>query len=140
MKAVLAFLLVTAYLSTGQSIRTTVIHKVVIEINSPDRETWDMALKNIANLQKSFGRNHLEVEAVALGKGLNLVLRNDTEFADRLKGLNLSGVVFAACQNTMHQRNLKKEDLLPFVMTVDSGVAEIVRKQEAGWSYLKSGS
>ena len=25
-------------------------------------------------------------------------------------------------------------------ITVDSGVAEVVRKQEAGWSYLKSGS
>jgi intracellular sulfur oxidation DsrE/DsrF family protein len=30
-------------------------------------------------------------------------------------------------------------DLLPFVTTVDSGVAEVVRKQEAGWAYLKSG-
>jgi intracellular sulfur oxidation DsrE/DsrF family protein len=29
---------------------------------------------------------------------------------------------------------------LPFAITVDSGVAEVVRKQEAGWSYIKSGT
>ena len=29
------------------------------------------------------------------------------------------------------------EDLFPFASTVDSGVAELVRKQEAGWAYIK---
>ena len=43
----------------------------------------------------------------------------------------------AACQNSMRDRNLKTEDLFPFVSQVDSGVAEIVRKQEKGWSYIK---
>ena len=51
-----------------------------------------------------------------------------------------AGVRFAACQNTMRRRNISKEDLLPFVGTVDSGVAEVVRKQEEGWAYLKGGS
>ena len=50
-----------------------------------------------------------------------------------------AGVVFAACENTMRRQNVGKADLLPFVTTVDSGVAEIVRKQEAGWSYLRVG-
>jgi intracellular sulfur oxidation DsrE/DsrF family protein len=36
--------------------------------------------------------------------------------------------------------SLKMEDLMPLATTGDSGVAEVVRKQEAGWSYIKSGS
>jgi intracellular sulfur oxidation DsrE/DsrF family protein len=50
-----------------------------------------------------------------------------------------AGVVFAACENTMKKQNVTKEQLMPFVITVDSGVAEVVRKQEAGWAYIKGG-
>jgi intracellular sulfur oxidation DsrE/DsrF family protein len=39
----------------------------------------------------------------------------------------------------MKRKQLTKDDLLPFAITVDSGVAEVVRKQAAGWSYIKSG-
>lgn len=115
-------------------------HRVVVEINSGDHETWSVALKNIANLQQSFGPSHVQVEVVALGKGIDLVLAGTSEFTERLGALSARGITFAACQNTMKQRHLAKQDLLPFVITVDSGVAEIVRKQEDGWSYLKTGS
>jgi intracellular sulfur oxidation DsrE/DsrF family protein len=50
-----------------------------------------------------------------------------------------AGVVFAACENTMKRKNLTKADLFDFATTVDAGVAEVVRRQEAGWSYVKSG-
>jgi len=50
------------------------------------------------------------------------------------------GVVFAACENTMKRRGVSKEALVSFAHTVDSGVAEVVRKQEAGWSYVRAGS
>lgn len=52
--------------------------------------------------------------------------------------LSEDGVVFAACENTMQKMNVTKEQLLPFVVTVDSGVAQVVRRQEQGWSYIKS--
>lgn len=35
---------------------------------------------------------------------------------------------------------MTKEELLPFAATVDSGVAELVRKQEEEWSDIKGGS
>ena len=47
--------------------------------------------------------------------------------------------MFAACENTMRKKKVTKEPLLPFVTTVDSGVAEVVRKQEEGWAYIKGG-
>jgi intracellular sulfur oxidation DsrE/DsrF family protein len=31
---------------------------------------------------------------------------------------------------------VKSEDLFPFAGEVDSGIAEIIRKQEAGWAYI----
>ena len=49
-------------------------------------------------------------------------------------------MAFIACENTMKKKGVTKGQLHAFVSTVDSGVAEIVRRQEQGWSYIKSGT
>ena len=115
-------------------------HRVVFELNTEGQEEWQSVLNNVENVQKALGSEKTEVEVVAHGKGLGLLLATNTAMKDRLKQLAEKGVVFAACENTMRRKNVKKEDLFPFATTVDSGVAEVVRKQEAGWSYIKGGS
>lgn len=115
-------------------------HRVVFELNVEGAEQWQGALNNVENLRQAFGREHTEVEVVAHGKGLGMLLKTNEGMRGRLARLAEGGVLFAACENTMRRMNVKREDLLPFVVTVDSGVAEVVRKQEAGWSYLKAGS
>ena len=49
-------------------------------------------------------------------------------------------VRFGARENRLRSMNVKREALMPFATTVDSGVAEMVRKQKTGWSYIKTGS
>ena len=39
----------------------------------------------------------------------------------------------------MRKHHIEKSELLNIANTVPSGVAEIILKQEAGWSYLKAG-
>jgi intracellular sulfur oxidation DsrE/DsrF family protein len=39
----------------------------------------------------------------------------------------------------MQKYQITKEMLIPIAITVPSGIAEIVLKQENGWSYLKAG-
>jgi intracellular sulfur oxidation DsrE/DsrF family protein len=48
--------------------------------------------------------------------------------------------VFEAFSNALRKQQLIAADLTPGVKIVDSEVAELVRKQEADWSYLKPGS
>jgi len=72
--------------------------------------------------------------------GLGLLLASNGAMHERMQGMARSGVTFAACENTMKRMKVTKEQLMPFATTVDSGVAEVVRKQEAGWSYIRSGS
>lgn len=116
------------------------MHRVVFEVNVDGAEQWQGILNNIENLQKAFGRETTEIEVVAHGKGLGLILKTNEAMRERLQLVSDAGVGFASCENTMRRMNLKREDLMPFATTVDSGVAEVVRKQEAGWSYIKSGS
>jgi intracellular sulfur oxidation DsrE/DsrF family protein len=96
-------------------------------------------LGNIENMQRAFAPEPVQIEVVCFGKGLELLLKTDTAYQEHLKKVVDSGVSVVACQNSMRKRNVTTADLLPFAGQVDSGAAEVVRKQEAGWSYLKSG-
>lgn len=116
------------------------MHQVVFELTSDNPEQWQALLNNVENLQKAFGKENTELAVVTHGNGLGLLLNTNGAFKHRIEALARTGVRFAACENTMRRQNVTKEHLLPTATTVDSGVAEVVRKQEAGWSYIKSGS
>jgi hypothetical protein len=102
-------------------------------------EQWTAVLNNVENLRAAFG-DTAQIEVVAHGQGLSLLVVKGNALAKRMEKLSMSGVVFAASENTMKRQRIGKDQLLPFAITVDSGVAEVVRKQEAGWSYIKSGT
>jgi intracellular sulfur oxidation DsrE/DsrF family protein len=114
-------------------------HHVVFQINTDGVDSWNQLFGNVQNVQKVFGADKIEVEVVAYGKGINLLLKTNSAFEERMKQAIGSGVVLAACQNSMRARKVTTEDLFPFASQVDSGVAELVRKQEAGWSYIRAG-
>jgi len=114
-------------------------HRIVIEVNVEGPERWEGILNNVDNLQKAFGADKVQIEVVSHARGLGLLLATDVALKARMQAEHDRSVVFAACENTMRKQNIPREQLLPFVVTVDSGVAEVVRKQEAGWAYLKGG-
>lgn len=114
-------------------------HRVVFEVTGDVAEQWDGVLNNVENVRRALGRERTEVRLIAHGKGIGLLRTTNTTLASRIGSLAASGVRFFACENTMKRLTLTKADLLPAVGTVDSGVAEIVRLQEAGWAYLKAG-
>lgn len=112
-------------------------HRVIFELTSDDAQAWDGLLNNVENVQKALGPTSIEV--VAHGKGLAMLTSaKSAPVQARLKQTAETGVLFAACENTMRKQSVKKDDLVPFAKTVDSGVAEVVRKQESGWSYLRT--
>ncbi len=114
-------------------------HRVVVELTSADTRVWNGALNNIENLREALGAA-TQVAVVAHGAGLGFLLRTNTAQAARMKRLADAGVVFDACRNTMRREHVTAQSLLPFATTVDSGVAEVVRRQEAGWSYIHIGN
>ena len=112
-------------------------HRVVFDAATGE-ESWDGILNNVDNIRKEFGSERSDIEVVVHGKALGLVLK-DGKVAYRVTKLAAEGVIFAACENTMRKQNVTRDALNPKATTVPSGVAEVVRKQEAGWSYVKAG-
>jgi hypothetical protein len=111
-------------------------HKVVFQMNEPEGEAWDSLIGHVNNLRTAFAKDGSRVEVVFFGPGLPMLLNKDSKYEKRLKQLADSGVKLAACQNSMRHLNVKTEDLFPFATQVDSGVAELARKQEEGWAYI----
>jgi uncharacterized protein len=114
-------------------------HRVVFHVNVADEERWQEALTNVENVQKAFGADHVDIEVVAHGAGIGLVERKNAALRDRIATIEKTGPVFAACTNTLKKKNLTAADLTAGVKIVDSGVAELIRRQEAGWTYIKLG-
>ena len=122
---------------------TNKIHKVVFEISIDGAEKWEGALRNAQNVQKSLGAKTTKIEMVTHGKGIGMLLATNAaanpEMKSTVEKLHASGVVFAVCENTMKRMQVTKDQLIPLAITVDSGVSEVIRKQESGYAYIKSG-
>ncbi len=136
--AALCALALTTMNAQTENTASSKAHRVLFEVTMEGSEQWTGVLNNVENLRKSLG-DGTEIEVVAHSKGLGMLLAKDNKLTDRMQKLSEAGVVFAACENTMKKKNVTKDQLVPFATTTDSGVAEVVRKQEAGWSYIKSG-
>ena len=113
-------------------------HHIVIQVSSKDTLAWFGLMNNIKHLKEEWGAA-AAIEVVVHGPGIELLMNAKTTQQTKITELKNTGVVFAACMNTMKARNLSKTDILPEAIFVPSGVVELISKQEAGWSYLKGG-
>lgn len=110
--------------------------KMVIQVSDNDTAKWNLALNNAKNIQKDLGKANVELEIVAYGPGINM-LKAESEVGNRIGEALDSGVKVLACQNTMRNQKLNKEDMLSNIAYVPAGVIEIMQRQHQGWAYLR---
>lgn len=111
-------------------------HKVVFQMSTSDPEEQLGVISNLENLKKGWG-NTVQIEVVAHGPGLTFLMKDKSAAAEGILKMIKEGVVFLACENTMTKKNISKAQLLEGVGTVPMGIAEVIQKQEQGWSYIK---
>jgi uncharacterized protein len=113
-------------------------HHVVMEITSNDTLAWKGLMNNIDHIKEIWG-DSVQVEVVAHGPGIEILVKAKTTQQIKMAVLKKAGVTFEACNNSMKARKLNPGDLVAEAAIVPSGVGEVILKQEQGWSYLKSG-
>jgi intracellular sulfur oxidation DsrE/DsrF family protein len=112
-------------------------HHVVFQLSEPEGAAWRSLPIHVTNVIKALADDGgSEIEVVFFGPGLTMLTKASKSYEEALKQLSDKGVKLVACRNAMKMRNVKSEDLFPFAGEVDSGIAEIVRKQESGWAYI----
>jgi intracellular sulfur oxidation DsrE/DsrF family protein len=139
--ALIGWMMTCAFLATPASIRADDKPeggplKVVVHVNVSESGIQGAGLKNVANILKEAPDTLVEV--VCHGAGIGLVEKARTDHSEAIEALIKKGVKFVACENTMRQKSIKKEDLLVGVGTVPSGAVEVIRKQQKdGYAYFK---
>ncbi|WP_040844183.1 DsrE family protein [Thiorhodococcus drewsii] len=126
--------------------------KVVYHINGDDAQAQVAALRNVQNHVNAVGADNIELKIVMHGDGVSLVMDPDylegtkmkvangtSEMQARIAGLKQQGVAFEVCANTLKGRNIPRDALYDVedADIVPSGVAELSRLQQMGFTYIK---
>jgi intracellular sulfur oxidation DsrE/DsrF family protein len=111
-------------------------NKLIIQVSDADPKKWGLALNNAKNVQTDLGRDQVEIEIVAYGPGLAM-LKMDSEVGPRVADAIKDGVSIVACENTMTNQKISKDEMLPKIGYVKAGVVEIMQKQQQGYAYLR---
>lgn len=113
------------------------VHKIVFQMVSKDTADHNAMVRQLSNILKLSPGTRLEV--VCHGPGLSFIHKEKSMVLTSLGSLANQQVDFVACEFTMQQKNIKREQLMDQCRTVPGGILEIVEKQEKGWSYIKAG-
>ena len=110
--------------------------RVIFQVSDNDPRKWNLALNNIRNVQDDLGKDNVEIELVAYGPGLPM-LKLESEVSNRIADALAQGVNVVACENTMFNTKVTREDMLPNIGYVKAGVVELMVKQQQGYSYIR---
>lgn len=113
------------------------MYKVIFHLN--EEEKTEDALRNIKNLLEDMKNENerIDIELLAHSSGVNAFKKTNKENKEEIKNLLEKGLEIALCKNSLITLNLKKEDFIEEAIIVSSGVGELTKKQNEGWSYIK---
>jgi uncharacterized protein len=133
-------LLILSFLTlvfVNSSFAQTKEHRIVFHLATSDTLAQKALVKQVSNVLEYW--NTAKIEVVVHNNGINFMKQDEARFAKEIAALKQRGVVFAVCENTIKQRKIEKTQILPSAVFVPVGLAEIVLRQEEGWSYIKAG-
>ena len=119
-------------------------HRVAVHVDSSDAKLMNMALNNVQNIKKYYDSKgeSVKIEVVAYGPGLHMLRADTSPVKERVEVMSLAmpNLTFSACGNT-HARMSKKAGktvvLLSEARKVPSGVIQLIKLQEEGYSYIR---
>ena len=113
--------------------------KVVLQISDPNPLKQTQVLNVANNLLKHYGTDNVDVEIVAFGPGLRLLMKGNSN-QSRISGLDKNGVRFSACENTIAGFTKKLghvPELLTEAIPVNAGVVRIIDLTVDGYTLVK---
>jgi uncharacterized protein len=135
MKRLALFLLSALFLSLP-ALAQNAKQRVVFQVSDNDPAKWNLALNNARNVQQDLGKDNVEIEIVAYGPGLGM-LKAESAVAARLAAALDANVGLMACENTMQNTKVSKEDMVGGIRYVQAGVTHLMKRQREGWSYIR---
>lgn len=112
-------------------------YQAIYQLDNNDPKTITKAIRNINNaLNDPRLAGKLQVELIAFSGGTEAMLKG-SKYEEDLKSLIAKGVIVAQCNNSLHERNLTRDQLYDFVAVVPSGNGELIIREAEGWTIIK---
>ena len=118
--------------------------RVVLHVTTDDEYRLNTALNETEHLLQSHRDTGkmVTVELLTNGKGLQLLRKDRSAFAQRIRALQeeYNTLSFLACAKTIQRLKAEKGidvTLLPEAEVVSSALKQIMRRKEDGWSYIR---
>ena len=112
-------------------------HKIVFQLTSADTNVHKMLVRQLGNVLAAAPNSMVEV--VCHGPGIAMLTAKQTVVHPKVSELKGKGINFVVCENTLKEKKVAKEEIIPEAGFVKAGIIEIVKKQEEGWSYIRAG-
>ena len=112
-------------------------YKAIYQLDSNKPEIIKKTFRNIRNvLEDPRLKGKITIELVTFSGGTEAMLQT-SDYKDQLIDLINKGVQLSQCTNSLKERNLKKEDIYPFIAFVPSGNGELIIRASQGWVIVK---
>lgn len=112
-------------------------HKIVFQLTTDDTLAHKSLMKQLNNIITVVPGTKIEV--VCHGPGLTMLMTDRSVVQEAIRKMKARDIEFVACEFSMSERNVPREKIIAEAAFVKAGIIEVVSKQEAGWSYIKSG-
>jgi len=128
--------LIAALPALAQQKKPAAKQRVIFQVSDNDPAKWNLALNNAKNVQADLGKENVQIEIVAYGPGLGM-LKADSKVGDRLAAALDDSVGLIACENTMQNTKVTREQMYDGIAYVQAGVTHIMKRQQEGWAYIR---
>lgn len=108
-------------------------YRVVFQLARAGTEFHEAVLRNVRNVAADL--DDVAIRLIAHGEGIEFVTGQTVGHAALREALE-AGVDVQACRNTLRRKEIPESTVLPGVRLVPAGLAELVRLQHEGWSYI----
>ena len=112
-------------------------HKIIWEMPAGDTAQQRVLFNQLNNVLTEAPDTKIEV--VFHGLAVYAMLTDTGYFKPQIASFYKKGVVFAVCNNSLKKRKIDPARVIAEAIIVPVAILEIVKKQEAGWAYIKAG-
>lgn len=113
-------------------------YKALIQLTSKDELVYKSTIRQINNLLDHLG-DSVSVRIVCHGASIGFCRSTGNIFEDDILQMMKRKVLVVACAKMLEGNNITMAELITGIEIIPSGIAELVIKQQEGWSYIKAG-
>lgn len=116
-------------------------HHLIMQVSQNEEVRKGLTLDVANNLGEHYGSHDIvDIEIIAFGPGVALVLAEDNPHRQRIESLMAQGVRFYVCGNTLdtlERKHGRKPSVLQGVTRVQAGVAFMLEEIGRGYVHIK---